>query len=117
VGSKKGTHGNTPKQSKSLPDGIDKKMSHELQQIHKHPDVVERCKAEAREKGQIVTSRQVLKSVRNEAAEHPDRKKPGPVPKHYYLTGPRLKRPPRAIRPPSKTPKTAPRSSWKPKRV
>jgi len=47
----------------SLPDGIDKKQSHEAQQLSKHRDIVERCKAEARETGGIVTSRRQVRRV------------------------------------------------------
>ena len=39
---------------KTLPEGVDKKMSHEVQQIHKHADIVARSKRAAREKGEIV---------------------------------------------------------------
>jgi len=42
--------------TRQLPIGIDKKMSHEAQEIHRHPEAVEKCKTEAREKGEIVTS-------------------------------------------------------------
>lgn len=76
--------------TRSLPNGIDKKMSHEAQQIHKHPEVVEQCKADARQKGEIVTSRQVLNGIQKELTDSPERKRPGAKPKHYYLTQPRL---------------------------
>jgi len=84
-GSKRGT-------TETLPIGIDKKMSHEDQQIHKYPETVEQCKRKAREKGELVTSKCVLRQVhadsRNEVL--PTRRKPGRPPRGYYLTEPRL---------------------------
>lgn len=76
----------------SLPPGIDKKMSHEAQQIHKHPEVVERCKSQARQKGDIVTSQSVLRQVRSDSQNDSAKKpvKTGPPERGYYLTEPRL---------------------------
>lgn len=75
-----------------LPSGIDKKMSHKAQQIHKHPDVVDKCKKKCREKGELVTSQCVLREVRktNQQRQSKDRKKASRKPKGYYLTEGRL---------------------------
>jgi hypothetical protein len=57
--SSRGTFGGTTKRANSakgtctLPDGIDKKQSHEAQQLSKHMDAVEKCKVAAREMGEI----------------------------------------------------------------
>jgi hypothetical protein len=44
-GSRKGTFGGS---EKTLPPGIDKKESHKVQEIYRHPEVVEKCKIEYR---------------------------------------------------------------------
>ncbi|HUX65558.1 MAG TPA: hypothetical protein VMV42_00285 [archaeon] len=89
-GKDRGSSGGTT--IKSLPPGIDKKMSHKTQQIYKHPEVVEHCKKKAREKGELVTSQCVLHEVRNKKDDgvEKERRKPGPAPRGYYLTNARL---------------------------
>lgn len=53
----------------SLPDGITKGMSHRLQELFRHPDIVESCKADARERGEIATPRFVLKAIKRAQAQ------------------------------------------------
>jgi len=69
VGSSGGTHvkrGSPPKQKKSLPPAISKKESHIARTISNNPDVVERVKITAKEKGELATSRDVLREVKKE---------------------------------------------------
>ncbi len=66
-GSQCGTFGG---RERTLPDGIDKKASHEAQKLFVNQDVVEECKAAAREAGEIVTSRAVLRKIDGAHVSH-----------------------------------------------
>jgi len=57
----------------SLPKGVTKKESHQAQVIAKSPEVVVQMKKKARERGEIVTSRKVLKEIKK--AEKPKKTK------------------------------------------
>lgn len=54
--------------TRSLPDDITKKQSHQAQTISRNPSIVERVKAEAREAGIIPTADHVYKLIKTEEA-------------------------------------------------
>lgn len=60
---------------RALPDGVTKKESHEAQKLKEHRDIVEHCKAQAREKGDIVTARMVSKAIKEADREEKKREK------------------------------------------
>jgi N6-adenosine-specific RNA methylase IME4 len=62
VGSIAGT--NVPKQEKTLPAGIDKKKSHEYQELYKNKDLVEQEKEESFNADDIPTSRNCLRLIK-----------------------------------------------------
>jgi len=50
----------------SLPNGITKKQSHEAQTIANNPEIVQKVKEEAKERGFIATPQSVYKEIKRE---------------------------------------------------
>jgi len=69
VGSIPGTH--VPKQEKTLPSGITKKQSHEAQELARNPEAVAEAKEEARKKGKVATSSDVIAKIRKKKPPKP----------------------------------------------
>jgi ParB family chromosome partitioning protein len=53
-----------PKQTRSLPEGITHKESHQAQIIARHPDVIEQVKQKAREEDRLPTAQEVCRAIK-----------------------------------------------------
>jgi hypothetical protein len=74
ISSSKGTNGlpkgAAPRREKSLPPGINKKQSHEAQQLSRNPDMVEQVKQEARQNGSVATARDVYTKIKDKKIKY-----------------------------------------------
>jgi hypothetical protein len=65
-----------------LPEGVSLNMSSQCQKLARHPDIIERIAARAREEDRIVTRREVLKEIA--LSERPNSGQSPPLPEGKY---------------------------------